>query len=154
MGLNFKKKESSMKLLSYAIVPACMFVVGLSAHAYKPRVVPLTTVVKNSDGKNILADSFMRTLYVFDSDQNQPMPVCEATCAELWPPYLLTEDEVAAVKAPLGTVVRKNGKVQLTYNGRAVYTWAYDRTKGDDTGDMVENLWHIVEVPGKMPILY
>ncbi|MBO9668090.1 MAG: hypothetical protein J7501_14915 [Bdellovibrio sp.] len=143
-----------MKLLSYAIVPACMLVVGLSAHAMKPKEAPLTTVVKNSDGKNILADSFMRTLYVFDNDQNQPMPVCEGTCAELWPPYLLTDAEMTAVKAPLGTIVRKSGKVQLTYNSRPVYTWAYDRTKGDDTGDMVENIWHIIEVQPKNSIFY
>ncbi len=107
---------------------------------------PLTTVVQNDEAENLLADRFNRTLYVFDLDQNQTSPMCNAACAELWPPYILTTAEVAGVKAPFGSIMRASQKAQLTYNGRPVYTYGFDRKEGDDQGDGIGNVWHYIEL--------
>lgn len=111
-----------------------------------PAPVPLTTVVQNDEAENLLADRFNRTLYVFDLDQNQPAPVCNADCAELWPPYILTPTEVAALQPPFGSITRTSKKVQLTYNNRPVYTYGFDRKQGDDQGDGIGNVWHYIEL--------
>ena len=67
--------------------------------------VSLVSAVINTEGEHLLADSKGNTLYVFDMDQNQKAPVCSSKCAEIWPPYLLTDAEVNALKALLGSIV-------------------------------------------------
>ncbi|MGZ3798317.1 MAG: hypothetical protein ACXVB1_18245 [Pseudobdellovibrionaceae bacterium] len=41
---------------------------------------------------------------------------------------------------------RINKKTQLTYNGRPVYTYAFDRIQGDQLGDGVAKSWHVIEI--------
>ena len=106
----------------------------------------LVRVVTNDEGERLLADSFSKTLYVFDLDQQKPAPVCTGDCAEVWPPYIVTDAEAATLKAPLATVARANKKLQLTYQGRPVYTYIFDRKKGDDMGDGLGGVWHYIEV--------
>ncbi|MFS4460939.1 hypothetical protein [Bdellovibrio sp. HCB2-146] len=132
--MNFKK------LLGTSV---CLSLISAVALAAPP---PLTTVTTNSDGQKMVADSMGKTLYVFDPDMNQPTPTCTGDCAEVWPPYLLTPDEANAVKNPLGKVERANKKMQLTYGGRPVYTYALDRAQGNDAGDGLEGTWHIIKV--------
>ena len=105
----------------------------------------LTTQTKNDEGETLLADSTGRTLYVFDVDQGKAAPACNGNCAEVWPPYLLTPSDNVAVKAPFGTITRANKNVQLTYQGRPVYTYAFDRKTGDDQGDGIGGVWHYIE---------
>ncbi|HEX7675344.1 MAG TPA: hypothetical protein VF412_14310 [Bdellovibrio sp.] len=109
-----------------------------------PAPIPLTTETENSEGVSIVADTFGRTLYVFDKDLNQSAPTCEAACAEIWAPYIINNDEAARVQAPLGKISRNSNRIQLTYKGRPVYTYAYDRQRGDDMGDLVGNVWHMI----------
>ena len=97
--------------------------------------VELTKVVVNDENEHLVADLTNKTLYVFDLDQGKPAPACNADCAEVWPPYLVNADEKAKLVAPLGTIARANGKLQLTYDGRPVYTYAFDRKAADDQGD-------------------
>lgn len=116
-------------------------VLGLGLNAVASTLV---TGVTNARGQNVLADSFSRTLYVFDPDQGSQSSKCVADCAEVWPPYLLSATEASTLAAPLGSVTRANKKLQLTINGRPVYTFASDRTKGDDRGDGLGGVWHVV----------
>lgn len=108
-------------------------------------VVELTTVVVNDENERLLADSRGNTLYVFDVDQ-AGKSACNATCAEIWPPYLITDEEAKSLKAPYGTVLRDNKKVQLTRDGRPLYTYALDRGYADDSGDGIGEVWHYIEL--------
>ena len=115
-----------------------------------PAVNPLTSVSKNDEGESLLADSFGRTLYVFDADLGKATSVCTADCAELWPPYLVSPAEAASAAPPLGAIKRANGKIQLAFSGRPLYAYAPDRKVGDDRGDGdgdgVGGAWHYVEL--------
>ena len=106
----------------------------------------LTTTVKNEESETLLADIYSRTLYVFDLDDGTNTSKCVADCAEVWPPYILNAAEATALQAPLGSIVRANKKVQLTYNGKPVYTYTFDRKIGDDQGDGVGGVWHYIQV--------
>lgn len=106
----------------------------------------LTTTVLNDEKEVLLADGFSRTLYIFDLDTGSGTSKCNADCAEVWPPYILTAQEAASVQAPLGSVVRANKKLQLTYNGNPVYSYIFDRAKGDDHGDGIGDVWHYVQI--------
>lgn len=105
----------------------------------------LTTVTTSASGKSLLADTFGRTLYVFDPDQNKPAPACNGGCAEIWPPYLLTPNEVSGLKSPFGFIQRTSQQTQLTVNGRPVYVYAFDRQAGDDLGDGLGKVWHVLQ---------
>lgn len=105
----------------------------------------LVQSAKNSAGKNVLADTFHRTLYIFDVDKNG-VSACSGSCAEIWPPYIVSGTEAKSLKAPLGTTKRASNQLQLTLNGQPLYTYMLDRKAGDDFGDGIGEVWHIVEV--------
>lgn len=106
----------------------------------------LTTIAINDEGEKLLTDSKGNTLYVFDLDLNQKTSKCNAACAEIWPPYLITAQEAAELKAPLGSITRENGKAQLTYEGRALYSYALDRGIAAEAGDGIGGVWHYIEL--------
>lgn len=109
----------------------------------------LITETRNDEQEILVADSIGKTLYVFDIDQGSNTSKCNADCAEVWPPYLITTAEAAGLKAPLGAVERANKKLQLTYEGRPVYTYIFDRAQGDDHGDGLGGVWHYIELEEK-----
>ncbi len=47
----------------------------------------------------------------------------------------------------LGTVTRKDGYVQVTYNGWPLYCFAADQGPGDAIGQNVSNVWFVVSPP-------
>lgn len=106
----------------------------------------LTTISVNEEGEKLLADTKGNTLYVFDMDQGKKAPVCTAKCSEIWPPYIVTSDEAKALTAPYGTIARDNANVQLTYEGRPVYAYAFDRGAAADAGDGIGGVWHYIEL--------
>src|SRR5262249_26564116 len=73
---------------------------------------------------------------------------CYDQCAKAWPPLTvsdassLTQDE--EVPGVLGTITRKDGTLQVTYNGQALYYWFKDKAPGDTTGNRVGNVWWVV----------
>lgn len=90
--------------------------------------------------REVLANSFSQTLYVFDPDLGAEKPKCNGTCAEIWPPYLISPVEASQLSAPLSYVARESGRIQLTYQGRPVYLFHLDRTPGDLKGDGLGNV--------------
>lgn len=135
-----------MKSLIFILAAA----LALTAHAEEAKPaeseITLTTITLNDEGERLLADTRGNTLYVFDIDQGKLTSACNAACAEVWPPYLLTDVEVSAVKSPLGVIVRENKKSQMTYEGRPVYAYALDRGAAADAGDGIGGVWHSIEV--------
>ena len=126
------------------VIVLIVVLTALNALALEPKA--LTTVSVNEEGENLLADSKGNTLYVFDLDQNQKVPTCNAKCAEVWPPYLLSAEEAKNIQAPNASIVRENKTVQLTYQGRPVYSYAYDRGPAADAGDGIGGVWHYIEL--------
>jgi predicted lipoprotein with Yx(FWY)xxD motif len=122
------------------------WLVAAAASAQELPKPSLVNEVENQEKETILADSIGKTLYIFDLDENQPAPKCTGDCAEVWPPYILSADEAKDLEKPLGSIARKNSKLQLTYNGKPVYTYIFDRVVGDDKGDGVGKVWHYIEI--------
>ena len=96
-----------------------------------------------------------KVLYTFEKDLKGKSSVCTGTCAEVWPPVLLTKTEaeemeehkgeveiydlngVETEKAGFGFILRGKNKsqYQLTFNGWPLYYYAYDRSIDDAYGD-------------------
>ena len=84
------------------------------------------------------------TLYVFDNDLGTSGSECNDTCAENWPPVLVTDGEVDNIPG-LSTIERGDGSMQASYLGRPLYFYAGDMTEGDMMGQGVNDAWWTVK---------
>lgn len=97
-----------------------------------------------------LTDGQGKSLYLFTKDSKNTSN-CYDACAQAWPP-LLVQAKPAAGKGVaaslLGTAQRKDGKLQVTYNGLPLYYYAKDAKAGDTTGQGVGEVWYLVSPYG------
>jgi predicted lipoprotein with Yx(FWY)xxD motif len=100
----------------------------------------------------ILVDSRGRTLYLFEKDGKTSM--CSGQCASYWPPLTTTGKPLATsgVSAKLlGTIKRAGGKLQVTYAGHPLYTFAVDKAKGQTKGEGMSAFgaeWYVLGTNG------
>lgn len=110
--------------------------------AHEPeRLAPLTEV-QLADGRTILANGAGLSVYTFDVDVGRESR-CYDACAQAWPPVLVSAD--TPVGDPIGTTQRRDGSIQLTFEGKPVYLFVGDRARGDIRGDGLEGVWHLIE---------
>lgn len=102
---------------------------------------------------HVLADGTRTTLYEFDRDK-RGRSACYGACAVTWSPYTVkvrprAGTGVAAAK--IGTVRRRDGKLQVTYAGHPLYLYAGDLIAGSTRGNGVNQYgedWHAVRASG------
>ena len=104
----------------------------------------------------VLVDSEGRTLYDFHKDKGSTS-ACYGACAAAWPP-LLTEGNPQAQgpadRSMLGTTKRKDGTLQVTYNGWPLYTYAGDQSPGEANGNDIDQFggeWYALQPNGQEP---
>jgi predicted lipoprotein with Yx(FWY)xxD motif len=116
-----------------------------------PEIVPEVSIpevsisVRESKGMGaVLVGPDEMTLYVFDRDIDG-VSTCYDECAQLWPPLLAAEGAEliasADVSGVLGTSMRADGTLQVTYNGQPLYYYAGDQEPGDATGHGIDFEW-------------
>jgi predicted lipoprotein with Yx(FWY)xxD motif len=96
----------------------------------KPKPAPARTgtaiTVGDSDYGEMLFDSKKQAIYIFQNDP-KGKSVCYGECAAAWPP-VLTDGQPRAVRgvreSQLGTVKRRDGKLQVTYADKPLYFYA------------------------------
>lgn len=111
-------------------------------------------MTKNSKLGKILTDSKGMTLYLFEADKNGKS-ACYGKCAKAWPP-LTTQGKPKAGKgvlaAKLGTITRKDGSTQVTYNGHPLYYFVSDRGPGATKGEAIKAFgaeWYVLSPSGQ-----
>jgi predicted lipoprotein with Yx(FWY)xxD motif len=116
----------------------------------------IVSAAQVGDLGTILVTSEGLTLYDFQKDEGG-MSACYGACAGAWPP-LLTEGnpqaQGAADRSMLGTTKRKDGTVQVTYNGWPLYTYAGDRAPGEANGNDIDQFgaeWYALQPNGREP---
>ena len=84
-------------------------------------------------GKDILTTKKGRTLYSLSAEHGTTF-ICTGGCLSVWHPLLIPKGIRPIGPVKLGTVVRPEGKTQVTYHGRPVYAFAEDVAAGDVNG--------------------
>ena len=77
------------------------------------------------------------TLYDFHKDKGTTSS-CYGACEAAWPPLSTSGEAQAkdgAQSSMLGTTERKDGTMQVTYNGHPLYTFAEDKKAGEANGN-------------------
>jgi predicted lipoprotein with Yx(FWY)xxD motif len=127
----------------------------------KQALTPASIEVKSSPKYGeYLADEAGRPLYLFKADTpgaeaQQAQSECYDACAKSWPPLLTsgTPNARAPIKVDLlRTLKRKDGSLQVTYNGWPVYRYVKDfGPEGTATGHDIEdfgNTWALISPAG------
>ena len=115
---------------------------------------PAKIAVGRSSLGRILVTRQGRSVYLFEKDHRKAS-TCYGACAGEWPPVTTSGAPIAAkgvVDAMLGTRKRKNGTLQVTYNGHPLYTYAGDAKAGQTNGEgsnAFGGAWYVLSPAGK-----
>jgi predicted lipoprotein with Yx(FWY)xxD motif len=117
----------------------------------------MTVALKHVGGVgNVLVDSKGVALYSPEQESNG-MVLCKGSCTSIWVPLTLSAGAkptaAGQLNTMLGTVHRPGGGVQVTYNGKPLYTFVEDTSAGMVTGNGVMDrfggqqfTWHVAAV--------
>jgi predicted lipoprotein with Yx(FWY)xxD motif len=109
--------------------------------------------VGESEFGDMLFDANKQAIYIFENDPKGET-VCYDDCAEAWPPVLTKGEPVAAKgvdESLLGTVERRDGSTQVTYNDQPLYFYAHE-APGEvrcHNVDLNGGLWWVVGPDGE-----
>ncbi len=112
-----------------------------------------TVAVSNSSRGQILVDGSGRTLYLFEADKGSASS-CYGDCVGVWPAVVTTGQPAAGpgAKASLvGTTQRKDGTLEVVYNGHPLYYFSGDKKSGDVTGQGLSSFgaaWYVISPGG------
>ena len=100
-----------------------------------------------SGAGQILTDGNGFTLYVFTNDAvNQS--TCSGTCATIWPPVLISNDQItipSGLPGTVGAIIRQDGTMQMTYNGMPLYRYSADSLPGQANGQGFGGKWFVAQ---------
>lgn len=98
----------------------------------------------------VLVDSEGMTVYLYTPDEGSTS-VCYGGCESAWPPVVAEGKPTAgegAMSSALGTTKRKDGSMQVTYEGHPLYTFVGDKGPGEAAGQEVEGTWFVMNEAG------
>lgn len=94
-------------------------------------------------GHTILTTTKGRTLYSLSAETNGKF-ICTASCLSTWHPLVVPAGVKPKGPVRLGTIERPDGKTQVTYKGRPLYSFGGDTKVGDTNGEGIKDVgtWH------------
>ena len=148
-----KDRLPTMRLRLVALVVVVAAVAGLEASAQAaPQAAARLSVRSTEYGKALFGPSG-KVVYIFGADRGSTSR-CYGVCATAWPPLLTTGAPLAGsgVQAKLlGTTKRKNGTLQVTYNGHPLYYYSADKVGKVmcQHANMHGGLWLVIKPNGQ-----
>lgn len=115
----------------------------------------LTLTLRNTRYGRILFDGKNRVLYGFTRDRRGGPSQCYGACAAAWPVYYSKGTLRAGrgvQRSLLGTVRRRDGRRQITYNGWPLYYYAHEGPGEVKCQNVREfgGLWLVVKPNGRL----
>jgi predicted lipoprotein with Yx(FWY)xxD motif len=115
------------------VLVALVAALALPAGATSAQSVPAPVTKFRAAGfGTVLARRDRQALYYWQVEKRAGGKIrCVGSCAVAWPPLLVrsaaaVRKRVAGIKGTFGVIRRPNGKLQVTHNGLAVYTYAHE----------------------------
>jgi predicted lipoprotein with Yx(FWY)xxD motif len=115
----------------------------------------LTLTLRTTRYGRILFDGKSRVLYGFTRDRRGGPSQCYGACARAWPVYFAKGRLQAGNgvnRRLLGTVRRRDGRRQITYNGWPLYYYAHEGPREVKCQNVREfgGLWLVVKPNGQL----
>lgn len=94
-------------------------------------------------GHNVLTNTKGRTLYSLSAEVNGKF-ICTGACLSTWRPLLVPVGVKPTGPVKLGTIKRPDGRTQVTFKGRPLYSFNGDTKAGDAKGEGIKDVgtWH------------
>jgi predicted lipoprotein with Yx(FWY)xxD motif len=98
-------------------------------------------------GKVVLTTRRGLTLYSLSVERHGRF-ICKGSCLSLWHPLVVRKGVRPTGPVKLGTVRRPDGRTQVTYKGRPLYSFGGDSKKGEANGEGFKDVgtWHAAAV--------
>ena len=147
-------KKILVVLVTLVVLPAAS-TAGAGAVAERADAAQLTLKVRNTRYGPILFDQRDRVLYGFTRDRRGGKSTCYGACAAAWPVYY-SKSRVRAVggvkQALIGTVRRRDGRLQVTYNGWPLYFYAHEGPREVKCQNIDEfgGIWLVMKPSGRL----
>ena len=112
-----------------------------------------TVTIGDSEFGKMIFDSKRQAIYIFEKDPKGDT-VCYDECAKAWPPVFTKGDPVAGKgidASLLGTVKRRDSKLQVTYADQPLYYYAHEKPGEVRCHNVNLNggLWWVIGPDGK-----
>jgi len=149
--MNDRRRTAWVRVVPAVMVLAAVATVAASAQA-APWAAARLSVRTTEYGKALFGPSG-KVVYVFGADRGSTSH-CYGACAKAWPPLLTKAAPLAGpgVEAKLlGTTKRRDGTMQVTYNGHPLYYYSADpvgKIKCQHA-NMHGGLWLIIKPSGQ-----
>jgi predicted lipoprotein with Yx(FWY)xxD motif len=148
-----KDRLRRMRLRLVAAVVVAGTVAGLVVSAQAATGAAARLSVRSTEYGKALFGPSGKVVYVFGADRGSTSR-CYGVCATAWPPLLTGGAPLAGagVEAKLlGTTKRKNGTLQVTYDGHPLYYYAADKVGKVmcQHANMHGGLWLIIRPNGQ-----
>jgi len=134
--------RSSIRLVLFAAALAALLVPAFAAGAPASKVV-----AKQAENASLCCmvptTTKNRTLYSLSAETKGRF-ICTGACVSTWHPLLVPAGVKPAGPVKLGTIKRPEGKTQVTFKGRPLYSFAGDAKAGDANGEGIKDVgtWH------------
>jgi predicted lipoprotein with Yx(FWY)xxD motif len=132
--------------LASALVLAALLVPAVAGASASTKIVakaaPNATL-----GKTILTSTKGRTLYSLSAETNGKF-ICTAACLSVWHPLVVPAGVKPKGPVKLGTIERPDGRTQVTFKGRPVYSFGGDTKNGEVNGEGIKDVgtWHAASI--------
>jgi predicted lipoprotein with Yx(FWY)xxD motif len=143
---------SILALAAAALLSAC----GSTSKHTQGNPADTVSLASVSGVGKVLVDSKGFALYS-PAQENSEMIRCTGSCTAIWSPLTVKGTPSDSSGLKLGTVMRPDGKTQVTFDGKPLYRFAEDASPKTVTGNGAKDsfggksfTWHVAS-PGKTP---
>jgi predicted lipoprotein with Yx(FWY)xxD motif len=132
----------SIRLALFATALTALLVPALATAAPASRHVA-KQAANASLGRTVLTTTKGRTLYSLSAETHGRF-ICTGACVSTWHPLMVPAGTKPTGPVKLGTIERPEGKTQVTFKGRPLYSFAGDSKMGDANGEGIKDVgtWH------------
>jgi predicted lipoprotein with Yx(FWY)xxD motif len=136
-----------LRLQSNAILTLIAILVSAGLLTSTASAAATKSVAKQANspslGHKVLTANNGLTLYTLSAETHGNF-ICKGACLRTWFPLIVAKGVKPTGPVPLGTVKRPDGRRQVTFKGRPLYTFDGDSRKGDASGEGFKDVgtWH------------
>jgi predicted lipoprotein with Yx(FWY)xxD motif len=133
--------RSSIRLAFCATALTALLVPALASGQASKRVAE--QAANPTLSRTILTTTRGRTLYSLSAETNGRF-ICTGACASTWRPLVIPAGVKPTGPVKLATIKRPDGRTQVTFKGRPLYSFSGDSKAGDVNGEGIKDVgtWH------------
>ena len=133
-----RPKTNRIPAIALAVMLAALLV-PVAASARRTTMVVAKKADNTTLGETILTNTKGRTLYSLSAETKGRF-ICTASCLSIWHPLVVKAGVKPTGPVKLGTIERPDGRTQVTYKGRPLYSFGGDTKAGQANGQGIKDV--------------